>query len=176
LNIIQIAEEYVLLTGISNLHIRDVRAVLSRLRSVNKHVAVQAVNADNVAGMQHIIGVLHQSIEAKKRGILLSKRIEIDILLRLACTDQIDKAMTCVGLRVGANNVLIIAIGRTNCLKMIRKYVVANYDIDDNILTLSKRRLKIISTRHHINKTELDALVNENNKLASILVEHASVL
>jgi tRNA threonylcarbamoyladenosine modification (KEOPS) complex Cgi121 subunit len=139
-------------------------------------VAVQAVNADLVAGIQHVMGILYQSLEAKKRRILLSKRIEVDILLRLACTDQIDKALTNVGIKEGRNNVLVIALGRINSLKMLRKYIAKNYGMDDNVLAPSKRRLKDISTLHGIGRVELDALVNGSNKLSSLLIELASLL
>ncbi|MFQ5940217.1 MAG: KEOPS complex subunit Cgi121 [Nitrososphaerales archaeon] len=176
MNIIKIADQHVLLAGISNLRIRDVTALMSKLRSVNKRVAIQAVNANFVASMQHVLGVLYQSIEAKKRGTLLSKGIEVDILLRLACTDQIDKALTYVGLRNGLNNVLVIAVGGLCYLKIVRKYILANYCIDDNILVSSTRRQKMISLYHCITKTELGALVNNSNKLAGVLVEHASLL
>jgi len=176
LNLIKVADEHILLAGISNLQIHDVTAFLREIRSVNKHVAVQAVNADLVAGMQHVMGVLYQSVEAKKRHILLSKRMEIDILLRLACTDQIDKALTNVGIKEGRNNVLVIAVGRINSLKMLRKYITENYGSDDNVLAPSKRRLKTISALHGIGKVELDALVNNSNKLSSLLVELASLL
>ena len=176
MNIIKVANAHVLLAGISNLQIHDVTAFMNELRSVSKSVAIQAVNADFIACFQHILGILQQSTEAKKRGILQSKRIEIDILLRLACTDQIDKALTDIGLKDGTNNVLVIAVGRMNHLKMLMKYIAANYDIDDDILLPSKRRLKIISAFHDIGKTELNTLVNDSNKIASILVEHASLL
>jgi tRNA threonylcarbamoyladenosine modification (KEOPS) complex Cgi121 subunit len=176
LNIIKVADAHALLACISNLQILDVTAFMNELRSVSKHVAVQVVNADFIAGPQHVLGILQQSMEAKKRGILQSRRIEIDILLRLACTDQIDRALTDIGLKDGTNNVLVIAVGRINHLKMLMKYIAANYDIDDDILLPSKRRLKFISAFHDIDKTELKTLVNDSNKIASILVEHASLL
>lgn len=176
MNLIKVADEHILLAGISNLQIHDVTAFLKELRSVNKRVAVQAVNADLVAGMQHVMGVLYQAVEAKKRRILLSKRIEVDILLRLGCTDQIDRALVNIGIKEGRNNVLVIALGRINNLRMVRKYIAENYGIDDNVLAPSKRRLKTISTLHGIGKVELDTLVNNNNKLSGLLVELASLL
>ena len=115
-----------MLAGITNLEIDDVKTFMNKFRSVNKDVVVQIVNSDFIAGMQHIIGVLYKSVEAKKRGILLSKSREVDILLRLACTDQIKKAFTKIGLRDGMNNVLVIAIGKLNYLKLLRKYIVEN--------------------------------------------------
>lgn len=176
MNIIKITDEYVLLAGITNLEIDDVKTFMNKFRSVNKDVVVQIVNSDFIAGMQHIIGVLYQSVEAKKRGILLSKSREVDILLRLACTDQIKKAFTKIGIRDGMNNVLVIAIGKLNYLKLLRKYIVENYDIDNNVLNPSKRRLKSISSFHSVGKAELNTLVNDTNKLASILTERASLL
>lgn len=172
---VKIAGKHVLLIGIRDLEIHNVTEFMEKLRSINKNVAVQAVNSDLIAGTEHVLGILQQSMEARKRNILLSKRIEVDILLRLACTDQIERALDRIGLREGKNNVLVIAIGKLNHLMTLRKYLTTNYSINDSVLTPSKRKIKIISEIHGISKTEL-GMVNGKNKLASILVEHASLL
>lgn len=173
--IVKVANEHVLLTGIRRLKTDNVEEFIKELRSINTNVALQVVNAELVAGFKHIIDIIHQSVEAKKRGILLSKNIEIDILLRLACTDQISKAVEDIGLKKGTNNVLIVAMGKINHLKTLSRNISKRYKLNDSIIRSKKLSRKIYSL-HNIRKNELKAIVDNNDKLASILVERASIL
>lgn len=172
---VKIGNEHVMLAGIKNLKISDFNEFMQSLRIVNSHVAIQAINADFVSGMAHVLNILQQSSEAKKRGILLSKRIEIDILLRSACTNQISKALDDIGLKNGVNNVLVIAIGRMNDLKTIYNYLKSNYILNNEVLTLSKKKLKLLVKLHKIGKDEIEACTS-NDKLASVLAERANLL
>lgn len=164
-----------MLAGIRDLKISDFNEFIQSLRAVNSHVTIQAVNADFVAGMAHILNILQQSLEAKKRGILLSKRIEIDILLRFACTDQISKALDDIGLKTGVNNVLVIAIGKVNDLKTIYNYLKSNYILNNDVLTLSRKKIKLLIKLHKIGKDEIKACTS-NDKLAGLLAERANLL
>jgi tRNA threonylcarbamoyladenosine modification (KEOPS) complex Cgi121 subunit len=171
---VRIGDDYVLLCCMREPRFRGIAGFLAELRSLNEHIAVQAVNADLVAGKEHAIGILQQSMESRKRGIL-SKRIEIDVLLRLACTDQIDRALDSIGVKESTSNVLIIAIGKQKNLQALREHLQSNYNVQRKIPTPSKRQLKIISELRGVTQKEL-GVAGEGNKLARILIEHASLL
>ncbi|MEM2759842.1 MAG: KEOPS complex subunit Cgi121 [Nitrososphaerales archaeon] len=175
MSIRKIADKHVLLACINNLQISDVEEFVNLLRALQKDIVVQGVNADLVVDTQHVIGILQQSIEAKKREMLLSKMLEIDILLRLACTDQINRAVKDIGLKNGINNVLIIAMGRKDRLEMLRKYLAFNYKIN-NIGRPSRKKMRFIASFHNIDRRELNAVIKENNKLTSVLIERASLI
>ncbi|MFQ5969719.1 MAG: KEOPS complex subunit Cgi121 [Nitrososphaerales archaeon] len=172
---VKIDNEDVMLAGIKNLTVSDFNEFIQMLHAINSHVAIQAVNSDFVAGIAHVLNILQQSLEAKKRGILLSKRIEIDILLRFACTNQIRKALDDIGLKNGVNNALVIAIGNMNDLETIYNYLQSNYILSDDVLTLSKRKLKLLVKVHNIPEEEIKASAG-NHKLASVLAERANLL
>jgi tRNA threonylcarbamoyladenosine modification (KEOPS) complex Cgi121 subunit len=172
LSLVKIGSDRVLLACIK-LRVKDTEDFMNNLRSINRSLAVQIVNANLVAGKKHVTGIIQQSIEARKRKIMLSKRIEVDMLMRLACTDQISKAVNDIGIKDGINNVLIIAVGRVKDLRMFRKYIASNYHINNKILEMSSKKIKNIVSLHGIGKQELD-LVDDG--IASILVERASLL
>ncbi|MEO9319041.1 MAG: KEOPS complex subunit Cgi121 [Nitrososphaera sp.] len=63
--------------------------------------AVQVVDSDYVFGVQHARGICAVAIEAKKRGVMISKRLETEVLIRLALTAQISEAITRLGIKPG---------------------------------------------------------------------------
>jgi tRNA threonylcarbamoyladenosine modification (KEOPS) complex Cgi121 subunit len=172
--ILKLDGEHVMLAGIKNFRITNADQFIGSIRAINKRVAVQAIDANFAAGKEHILGILQQSLHARKSGTMLSKRIEIDVLLRLACTNQISKALDDVGLKDGINNVLIIGIGKVSDLQAVKKHLVKNYKLG-NVLKLSARKTKLLYSHHKIGREEINACIN-GNKLASILAERANLL
>jgi len=166
--------EHVLLAGISKLRIRDTDEFIQNIRTINSRVATQAIDASLVAGKEHILSVLQQSLQARKRGTMLSNRIEIDILMRLACTNQISKALDDIGLKDGINDVLIIVLGKARDLRMVEKHLRKHYSLS-KISTLSGKKMRALSSHHKVGKQELNACIDKN-KLASILAERANLL
>jgi len=166
--------EHVLLAEISKLRINDMDEFIRNIRTINTRVAMQAIDARFVAGKEHVLSILQQSLQAKKRGTMLSNRIEIDILMRLACTNQISKALGDIGLKDGINNVLIIALGKIRDLRVVEKHLRKNYRLS-KILALSGKKMRALSSHHKIGRQELNACI-DGNKLASILAERANLL
>ena len=171
--ILKLESEHIMLAGMK-LRIRDTDGFIRSIRAINSRVAMQAIDANFVAGKEHVLSILQQSLQAKKRGMMLSKRVEIDILIRLACTNQISKALDDIGLKDGINNVLIIAIGKIADLKVVQKYLVKNYRLG-NVLKPSAKKTRLLSSHHKIGREEINACIN-GNKLASILAERANLL
>jgi len=171
--ILKLGKEHVMLAGMK-LRIRDTEEFIRSIRAINNRVAVQAIDANFAAGKEHVLSILQQSLQAKKNGIMLSKRIETDVLLRLACTNQISKALDYIGLKDGINDVLIIAIGKLADLKVVQKYLVKNYRLR-NVLKLSAKKKRLLFSHHKIGRDEISACIDDN-KLASILVERANLL
>jgi len=172
---LKLDSEHVMLAGMKKLRITDADAFIKSIRSINNRVTIQAIDANFTAGKEHILSVLQQSMQAKKRGIMLSKRIEIDILLRLACTNQISKALEDVGLKDGINNVLVIAIGKFSDLRTVQKYLAKNCKLSNDVLKLSEKKMKLLSLHHKIGREEINACINDN-RLASVLAERANLL
>lgn len=88
---------------------RSIRAIAEDL---HRGMIVQVINTSNIAGVEHLLEILTQSLEAERRSCLIAKRVEVDILLRLACTRQITDAMEKVGLRRGSNHAILVSVIR----------------------------------------------------------------
>ncbi len=164
------------------------------IRSIEPRVNIQIVNTDNIVGREHIIEIIKQTIEAKRRGVLLADKVEVDIILRLACVDQIQKAIEILGLKHGINNATIIALGSYDILMQLGNRLNA---IIDSINASSRRnyyhkhdyndgndasKYEHILKLHGIDKDELYSCVlntyNGSTKeaIVSILAERANLL
>lgn len=175
IKMLKLDSTHVMLAGMKNLRIADTDAFIRNIRAVNDKIAIQAIDANFAAGEEHILSILQQSLHAKKKGTMLSKRIEMDVLLRLACTNQISKALEDIGLKDGVNNVMIIAIGKLPNLKAVQQYLAKNYKLSNDVWELSEKKIKLLSSHHKIGREEIDACINDN-KLASVLAERANLL
>jgi tRNA threonylcarbamoyladenosine modification (KEOPS) complex Cgi121 subunit len=100
------------------------------MRAKNPGVFVQAADAQAVYGMEHVLGVLQIALEAYSRGIMIADRIETEVLLRLACTDQISAALKKAGLKSGRAGCFIAFSKDAQALKSFGDQL-AVLDIDD---------------------------------------------
>lgn len=173
--LLKMGREHVMLAGIERLRISDPDKFISSIRAASRKAAIQAIDADFVAGREHILEVIRQSLRAKKSGAILSKRIEIDLLLRIACTNQIGRALDDVGIREGVNDALIVAIGRMKDLLALRKHLEDSYKLSIEVLKLSRRKERMLISHHKIGKGEVSACMSKN-RLASLLAERANLL
>ena len=71
---------------------------------------IQLMNADAIAGKEHLKqGVIH-AINAFKRGENLAKDLGIEILIRTSAQRQISKAFKILGLKEGEMNIAVVLI------------------------------------------------------------------
>ena len=71
----------------------------------------------------HLKKILSLSINAEKNDILLSNKIETDILMRFAVTLQISNAISSVGIKPSTNFILIALLE----IKIILIHYILNY-------------------------------------------------
>ena len=83
------------------------------LRIKYPKIKFQAVSSKFILNLSHLKKILSISINADKNNILLSNKIETDILMRFAITLQISNAISSAGMKP-ATNFILIAIGNKN--------------------------------------------------------------
>ncbi|MFQ5920836.1 MAG: KEOPS complex subunit Cgi121 [Nitrososphaerales archaeon] len=172
---LKLGKEHAMLVGIRKLRVRDSDSFLKEIRALKRGVAVQVLDANFVAGKEHILEVLKQSLHARRTGTMLSRRIEIDLLMRVACTNQISRALENVGIKEGLNDLLIVAIGKTKDLRMLARNLEKNYKPSMGVLNLSARKKRLIVSHHRIGREEIGACIGGEG-LATILAERANLL
>jgi tRNA threonylcarbamoyladenosine modification (KEOPS) complex Cgi121 subunit len=166
---------YATVFGISNVDAKDAGKLINHFRTtLPEGVLIQAVRADSVYGVDHVISALRITLESKKRKLLLASKLEIDLLLRIACVDQISLALNSIGLRYHKPACLILFSTRMEELTIATKQIRKIFnDSDNSVLLPSKLKREIISKRLGLNSSE--RLLNDLT-FTSFLSEKAALL
>ena len=76
---------------------------IDNLRKKYPKIKFQAISSNFILNLSHLKKILYLSINAEKNNILLSNKIEIDILMRFGLTLQISNAISSAGMKPSAN-------------------------------------------------------------------------
>lgn len=142
---------------------------LDDLRNDSKKLKIQAISSTFVLNLSHLKKILSLSLIAEKEGILLSNKLETDILMRFALTSQISDAITKTGIKPGKNFILI-AIGDKKQLNLLYSKL-----LEHSVDMFSKDHSKFLQKQFEINNKQLNAVLSKN-PLEDLLVEKAAVL
>lgn len=145
---------------------------LDDLRARYRGLRIQALSERFVLGRSHAEKILALSAEAEKRGILLAKRLETDILVRFALTTQISAAIKSVGIAKPARRsaFILVSTGPARMLDSLYKHLEP--DLAEPFATDNSEFLR---KRFGITKKALGATLSED-PLEDVLVERAAVL
>jgi tRNA threonylcarbamoyladenosine modification (KEOPS) complex Cgi121 subunit/molybdopterin converting factor small subunit len=154
----------------------DAGELVDRLRSDNRSVSIQAANADAVYGTDHVLGVLQITLEAEKRGIMLANRREAELLLRLACTDQISEAIKRAGLKKDAAGCFIAFSQDGTAVRRFEDYAKKNFELDDSLLHPTKQKRARLSELLSITADDDDDDRFSESQFLQYLLERAAIL
>lgn len=142
---------------------------LDDLRKKYPKLHLQAVSSTFVLNDYHLKKILSISLESQKQNVLLSNKIEIDILMRFALTPQISNAIKTAGIKPKTNFVLI-AIGNKTSLNSLYA------ELEPLTIPLFlKKHDTFVKKFFNISKIHLDSVYSKN-KLEDVLIEKAATL
>lgn len=153
----------VLVAGVSTVS-GEPGKLLDRLRAENPGVYLQGADAQAVYGVDHAIGVVHIAFEAHQRKVMMAARLEIEVLLRLACTDQISDALKKAGLKAGRPGCFIAFSKDAGAVSRLGEQLGK---LDDSVLLPSREKAARMSAALGFNKMTLNYLLER----AAILVK-----
>ncbi|AFS81435.1 sulfur carrier protein ThiS [Candidatus Nitrosopumilus koreensis AR1] len=142
---------------------------LDNLRKKFPKLQLQAVSSQFVLNNSHLKKILSLSIESEKKNILISKKLETDILMRFALTKQISAAISSAGIKAKTDFILI-AIGNKKNLDSLSEELSSI-----TIPLFSKNNDKFLKSCFKISKKQIDSVYSKN-PLEDILVEKAAIL
>ena len=142
---------------------------IDNLRKKHPKIIFQAISSKFILNNYHLKKVISLSLESKKNNILLSNKLETDILMRFALTTQISDAIKNIGIKPNTNFILI-AIGNKKNLDSIYPELLP---ISVNIF--SKNNEPYLKKYFKITKKNLDSIYSKH-PLEDVLVEKAAVL
>ena len=142
---------------------------LDNLRKRYPKIQLQAISSNFILNYYHLKKILSLSLESKKNDILLSNKLETDILIRFALTKQISDAIINAGIKPKTNFILI-AIGNK---KMLNSLYVELLPLLVNLF--SKNNDLFLKKYFKITKKQLNSVYSKN-PLEDILIEKAAIL
>jgi tRNA threonylcarbamoyladenosine modification (KEOPS) complex Cgi121 subunit len=98
---------------------------LLQLRSAFPELVVQVVSARKPPGARAVEMIAAQTLRAMETGSLLAEKPEVDLLLRLAGTNQITVALKTNGYK-GPGTKLLVAAGPRSKLEALRRKLSEN--------------------------------------------------
>lgn len=156
--------------GVKKVRSSDIGGMLDSLRKAHDGVFIQAVRADSIFGKEHALLILTIVREARKRGVMIANRPETELLLRLACTNQISEAIERVGLEEGLPACFIAFTEKASGLKRFIDYVSSHFEVDESVLRPSARKELLLKDRLGLGpRTGSEELLNH-------LVENAAII
>lgn len=92
--------------------IGDTEEFLQKLKKIskNRNIVLQALDADKIAGEEHIKFAVEKAINSFQTGRNTANDLAKEIMLYAAGTRQINKAMR-LGVHKGENNIALVAVG-----------------------------------------------------------------
>ena len=164
----EINKKQILVTEIKGQKKLDV-SFLDELRKKYPKIQFQAVSSKFILNKYHLKKILQLSFEASKNNIMLSNKLELDILIRFALSSQITAAIDAAGLKQNTNFILI-GIGNKRTLEKLCKELTPM-----STVMFSKNNEAFIKRYSKITKKHLDSVYSKN-PLEDILIEKAAIL
>lgn len=92
--------------------IDNVEEFLHKLKkiSIEKNLTLQALDADKIAGEEHIRFAVEKAINSFRTGTAIANDLATEIMLYAAGTRQISRAVK-LGIHNGVNNIVLVAVG-----------------------------------------------------------------
>ncbi|MEM2739224.1 MAG: KEOPS complex subunit Cgi121 [Candidatus Bathyarchaeia archaeon] len=94
--------------GFRDLYIESPASFIRILRETCKPAEIQILRADSILNLEHIRLAILYALKSFERSVNIAKTLTLEILLKIAAEDQIDKALAKSGLKKGRQDIVII--------------------------------------------------------------------
>jgi tRNA threonylcarbamoyladenosine modification (KEOPS) complex Cgi121 subunit len=119
---------YVAIISTDTLDATNIGNTIESFRNMFPDVMIQGINPKHVFGLDHIFEVIQIVLESNNRNIKIARRLEMELLLRLICSNQVDKALDIGGIKNnGTGCFILLSENRCfmiNSIKYLRKMFV----------------------------------------------------
>lgn len=146
--------------------------ILETLRATNRGVVIQAFDANCIISIRQIHAAAVAAHLAFKAGTNISKRMEIELLLRLAADTQIGRVLDKLGVKACTEEVgfCVLADDRTSIVRVVEELTRAmgGVEVDENYL-MNVDRLARAAEFYNIREAEIES-VQARNRAEAILI------
>lgn len=142
-----ICRTHVAIIGTERVENNNIGKLVDSTRQNCGSVSVQVLNARCVFGEEHIIEVIRVALEAQKRNIMIADKVETELLIRVAFTDQISEALLLAGMKTGDPSCFVGFSEIPGEVNRFADYIAQNFRINQNVLARDSGKKKLLATR-----------------------------
>ena len=139
----EIDSVFVAIISTDTLYVTDIGTTIESFRKMFPEVMIQGINPKYIFGRGHIFQVVKIIIESNKRKIKIAKRLEMELLLRLICSNQVDKAINIGGIKNNGSACFILLSENKHLIVDSIRYLRKIF-VSQNNLLLNATREKML--------------------------------
>jgi KEOPS complex subunit Cgi121 len=149
--------------------IDDMEKFLHKLKKISKdkNIVLQALDADKLAGEEHVRFAVEKAINSFRSGRNIANDLAKEIMLYAAGTRQISKAMR-LGVHNGENNIALVAVGEVPDLSAFDEIT------PENVLQYNDSKKNTLMDIFNITKEELEAVGED--KIPELVSERVALV
>jgi len=149
--------------------IDNVDNFLQKLKRISeeRNIILQALDADKLAGEEHIKFAVQKAMNSFKTGTNIANDLAKEIMLYASGTRQISKAIR-LGIHRGENNIVLVAVGEA--------FAFSGFDeiIPKPVLEYNESKKEAIMKVFNITKEEIEAVGEE--KIPELVLERVALV
>ncbi|MGZ7160461.1 MAG: KEOPS complex subunit Cgi121, partial [Methanobacterium sp.] len=141
--------------------------LMKKINQISNNCKIQLLNADGIAGYEHILHATLHAIKAFERNENIANDLGIEICVRASAQRQISKALQILGIKKDEMNICAVAVDcNTDILNELEDILDKR---DDEVLNPDQKTLKKI---YDISDEELE----NSGSIENIMIEKTSLL
>lgn len=147
--------------------IDNFKDLMAQVNQISNDCTIQLLNAEGLAGYEHILHATFHAIKSFERGENIAKDLGLEICVRASAQRQISKALGILGIKNGEMNICAVAVGcDDNIMDKIESILNKK---DDNILDPDEKRLQEI---YKISDVEIESA----GSIENVMIERTALL
>ncbi|RJS84143.1 hypothetical protein CW702_02860 [Candidatus Bathyarchaeota archaeon] len=173
----------VVIAGFKSVKVENVEEMIGEIQRRTKGLGyAQLLNAQLIAGMEHLYFAVMNAITAFKGGYNISRNLAVEVLLYSSAQHQISKAVNLMGIKPGIQDIAVVAIAESyaDALRILRIVEdVLPGERDDHVLELTKEKTGNIIRTFGISRCEINAAsrgLNEEETVKNLVIERMALL
>ncbi|MGB9135614.1 MAG: KEOPS complex subunit Cgi121 [Candidatus Bathyarchaeia archaeon] len=145
-------------------------------------VTVQFLDAELVAGWEHLYFSVLNTLKAFESGTSISRSLAVECLLYASAQGQISSALELIGVKKGSSRVAVVVLadGKGEVERALRDVsALIGGKRDDDVLELADEKVEGVMRLFGISDVELGARCESGEKkkaLSDLVIEHVALL
>jgi len=140
----------------------DIEEIVGRKLEVEgrEGVAISLIDPRFVVGRRHLLAGVYMALKSYVKGRTFARRLDVEIMLYMACTKEINKAYGIVGLKKGIDSLLMVLIregGKGGSILDVARDILGDriVKVDDEVMDFSEEKAKIVVKAFNITPDEM---------------------